>query len=407
MSFFSSHPKFSQDIQTENLVKQPNNQPKEPMMNYSHYQNNNVRVFGKEITNLVRVESSENNQNDDPNLPTSKFNKYNPEVQKPLRNNSTKLKIRAPFMPDTSDISIYSNTTIDYHNLNDFRLQESLTSLASLDENEIKEAPMEACDIREKGNPQFVSDYAATIFKHLRENEKYIGKPGYMAKQSDINEKMRAILIDWLVDIHVRFKLLDETLFLTINLIDRYLEKCEVPRQKLQLVGVTAMLIASKYEEIYAPEIKDFVYVTDKAYSREEILDMEGKILAALEFKLTTTTSYRFLERYANVHDADERTFMLARYLIELSLIECRMLKYTPSNLAASALYLACKILKRSAWDECLANTTQYTEQDIRPCAKDLCVLLQNAPRMSLQAIRTKFAQDKYMEISKIQLDRN
>jgi G2/mitotic-specific cyclin-B, other len=86
---------------------------------------------------------------------------------------------------------------------------------------------------------------------------------------------MRAILIDWLIEVHLKFKLLPETLFLTINLIDRFLEKAVIQRTKLQLVGVTSMLIASKYEEIYAPEVRDFVYITDKAYSKEEILKME------------------------------------------------------------------------------------------------------------------------------------
>lgn len=84
-----------------------------------------------------------------------------------------------------------------------------------------------------------------------------------MDLQGDVNEKMRAILIDWLVEVHLKFKLVPETLYLTVNLIDRYLEKVEVMRDKLQLVGVTAMLIASKYEEIYAPEVQDFVYITD------------------------------------------------------------------------------------------------------------------------------------------------
>lgn len=83
---------------------------------------------------------------------------------------------------------------------------------------------------------------------------------------------MRAILIDWLIEVHFKFKLLPETLFLTINLIDRYLERVIVNRTKLQLVGVTSMLIASKYEEIYAPEVRDFVYITDNAYTKEEIL---------------------------------------------------------------------------------------------------------------------------------------
>lgn len=109
----------------------------------------------------------------------------------------------------------------------------------------------------------------------LNTEKDHVPQGGYMNKQTDINEKMRAILIDWLIEVHLKFKLLPETLFLTVNMIDRYLEKTVIPRTKLQLIGVTAMLIASKYEEIYAPEVRDFVYITDRAYTKEEILKME------------------------------------------------------------------------------------------------------------------------------------
>ena len=84
---------------------------------------------------------------------------------------------------------------------------------------------------------------------------------------------MRGILVSWLVEVHLKFKLLPETLFLTINLVDRYTEKKQIVRLNYQLLGITSMLIASKYEEIYAPEIRDFVYITDKAYTREQILN--------------------------------------------------------------------------------------------------------------------------------------
>ena len=199
-----------------------------------------------------------------------------------------------------------------------------------------------------------------------------------MSKQSDINEKMRAILIDWLIEVHLKFKLLPETLFLTVNMIDRYLEKQDIPRTKLQLVGVTAMLVASKYEEIYAPEVRDFVYITDKAYTKEEILKMEYAMLTCLDFNVTSPSSYRFLERFAKIINADTPLFNLARYLIELPLIEYRMLKYTPSNLAASALFLAQKLMDRGqpAWNEKLQHHTSYSESSLRPCAKDLCILL-------------------------------
>lgn len=167
-----------------------------------------------------------------------------------------------------------------------------------------------------------------------------------MERQNDINEKMRAILVDWLIEVHLKFKLLPETLFLTVNIIDRYLQKAVIPRTQLQLVGVTSMLIASKYEEIYAPEVRDFVYITDKAYSKQEILKMEYTILSALEFNLTNPSSYRFLERFFKVSESENMAlFNLSRYLIELPLIEYRMLKYNPSNIACSALFLANKIL--------------------------------------------------------------
>ena len=107
------------------------------------------------------------------------------------------------------------------------------------------------------------------------------------------------------------------------------------------------MLIACKYEEIYAPEVKDFVYVTDKAYTREEVLEMEGKVLGSLMFNLTTPSSLRFLDRYSKLTGVDDRTYMMARYIIELAMVDYRMLKFTPSMLACGALYLACKIYKK------------------------------------------------------------
>jgi cyclin B len=194
-----------------------------------------------------------------------------------------------------------------------------------------------------------------------------------MEKQDDINEKMRAILIDWLVEVHLKFKLVPESLYLTVNLIDRYLEKEQVNRQKLQLVGVTAMLIACKYEEIYPPIVKDFVYITDNAYTKEEILSQERKMLQTLDFDIQITSSFRFLERYSKVAKTDMVIFNLSRYLIELAIVNYKMLKYTNSNIASSALYLSLKMTKnQQPWSESLTKHTHYKESQIRQCAKDL-----------------------------------
>ena len=130
---------------------------------------------------------------------------------------------------------------------------------------------------------QQVAEYIPGIVHHLFTTEEIdLPSASYMSRQVDVNEKMRGILVDWIIEVHLKFKLLPETLFLTVSLIDRYLEFTQIMRTKLQLVAVSAMLIASKYEEIYAPEVRDFVFITDNAYTREEILQMEMSILTTL-----------------------------------------------------------------------------------------------------------------------------
>ena len=104
---------------------------------------------------------------------------------------------------------------------------------------------------------------------------------------------------------------------------------------------------------------------------------MEGKILSYLNFDLTVPSSYRFLERYSQIFNLDERQFVLCNYLLELALVDYKSLRYSPSNIACSAIYLSNKIYKRSeCWNDILVIHAKYSENDVRPCAKDLCLLL-------------------------------
>ena len=267
---------------------------------------------------------------------------------------------------------------------------------------------LSSVDLEAQNNPQECAEYAHCVSKHMRETESvHLTRGEYMKTQPDINDRMRAILLDWLVEVHLKFKLLPETMFLTTNIIDRFLEVSPMERQKLQLIGVTAMLIASKYEEIYAPEVRDFVYITDRAYTKEEILEMEFKVLQILDFNLNVPSSYRFLERYCKLIRGDDLTFFLTRYLLELAIIDYKMLKYSPSQLTAGGLYLAVKILKRSVnWAEpTIIEEMKYTEHELRSSARDLCLLLQNAEKSSLQAVRKKFSTAHYKEVSKIKIE--
>ena len=132
--------------------------------------------------------------------------------------------------------------------------------------------PADNIDERDADDPLCATDYVQDMYQHFRGKEADTSvRPTFMENQPHINERMRSILIDWLVEVHLKFKLVPETLYLTTNLIDRYLERQEVSRPKLQLVGVTSLLIASKYEEIYPPELRDLVYICDRAYTRSEV----------------------------------------------------------------------------------------------------------------------------------------
>ena len=149
------------------------------------------------------------------------------------------------------------------------------------------------------------------------------------------------------------------------------------------------MLIATKYEEIYAPEVKDFVYIADNAYTSEQILSMEYNILKTLNFDVTTPSSLWFVDFLCKYCHSDSVVRYFATYIVELSLVEYKLLKYNPSLLAASAIYLSNKILKKSIGSSHWGGTTleeytHYNEQEIKVCTKDLCLLLQGAQKCSL-----------------------
>ena len=227
-----------------------------------------------------------------------------------------------------------------------------------------------------------------------------------MSHQADINPKMRSILIDWLVDVHAKFKLMPETLYLTVNLVDRYLERKVTVRSRLQLVGVTAMLLASKYEEIYAPEVRDFTYITDNAYTRQQILAQETAMLAALKFKVTVPTAYVFTRRFlkaARLHE-DRTAINLAHYLVERQLQEYSMLKYMPSVVAAAAVNITARTLSGNAdaWDATLVHYTGYKQADIEACIREFETNLETPS--SLRAVEKKYSSKKFFEASKIRI---
>lgn len=257
-------------------------------------------------------------------------------------------------------------------------------------------------DANDKDNPQLVSEYVNDIYDYMRTLErKYPVRSNYLDGQ-EVTGKMRAILIDWLCQVHHRFNLLQETLYLTVALIDRFLQVTTVTRKKLQLVGVTAMLIASKYEEMYAPEVADFVYITDNAYTKKEILEMEQTILRALNFSFGRPLCLHFLRRNSKAGQVDASKHTLAKYLMELTITEYDMVHHQPSHIAAAALCLSMKLLDGSKWTETLTHYSAYSEKEMLPLMCKLSSLVIKAENSKLTAVRTKYSSSKFMKISTI-----
>lgn len=253
-------------------------------------------------------------------------------------------------------------------------------------------------------NANEVPDYAADIHAYIREMEiKCKPKSGYMKKQPDITNNMRAILVDWLVEVGEEYKLQNETLYLAVNYIDRFLSSMSVLRGKLQLVGTAAMLLASKFEEIYPPEVAEFVYITDDTYTKKQVLKMEHLVLKVLSFDLAAPTIQQFFTQYFMHQHVSPKVESLCMYLGELSLIDADpFLKYLPSVLASAAFILANYTLSCVPWTEPLVQLTGYTFQDLKPCIVDLHRTFIGAATHQQQSVREKYKSAKYHAVSLI-----
>ncbi|KAB5553290.1 hypothetical protein DKX38_010601 [Salix brachista] len=291
-------------------------------------------------------------------------------------------------------------------------------------------------------DPQLCSLYAPRIYNNIRVKE-LDQRPSvdYMEKlQRDISPSMRGILIDWLVEVSEEYTLVPDTLYLTVNLIDRFLSQTYIEKQRLQLLGVTCMLIASKYEEIIPPRVEGFCFITDNTYTRGEepllgmpvcqknmldssletefkwrvliykasntilwqVLKMESQVLNFLYFQLSVPTTKTFLRRFIHAAQASckvpcvELEF-LANYLAELTLVEYSFLKFLPSLIAASAVFLARWTLNQSdhPWNSTLEHYSRYTASELKTTVLALENLQLNTNGCCLNAIRDKYRQQK------------
>ena len=251
----------------------------------------------------------------------------------------------------------------------------------------------------------FVGEYLDEIYSNLLSDEKlmkFSPMIGYMERQSDINEQMRAILIDWLVEVHYRFRLKSETLFQTVWIIDTYLSLVEITRAKLQLLGIASLLIACKSQEIYYPQLNEFIDITDGAYAKNELIDMEKKVLKILDFNIVAPTANDFYNIITKAFCFDQKQFYLGKYFLESSLIDYRMIKYSSSVIGVSCAYIVMKFFGIDNYKILYKNEVvkeNCPQKVIKEAARDICFLVKNLSQSTLKAVKDKYSLNHFLNV--------
>ena len=257
-------------------------------------------------------------------------------------------------------------------------------------------------------NIAFVGEYLEEIYMNLllEESDSTIKpKMGYMNNQPEINEIMRAILIDWIIDVHLRFRLRQETLFMTIWLIDTYLSFAFVQREKLQLLGIACLLISCKSHEIYYPQHNKLIDMTDNAYTNEEMLVMENEILKKLNFFVVCPNPIDFYNILSKMFNFEKKQYYLGNYFIESALVNYQILKYSPSVIASSCAYLVMKYYRINGYQKLYNNfiiKEQYPEDVIKDAAKEIYTLVEILSRSRFKSVKKKFSLTQFENVSEV-----
>ncbi|GMH17807.1 hypothetical protein Nepgr_019648 [Nepenthes gracilis] len=260
-------------------------------------------------------------------------------------------------------------------------------------------------------DPQMCPAYVGDIYNYLHSMEVQAKRrplTNYIERiQKDINANMRGVLVDWLVEVAEEYKLVPDTLYLAISYIDRYLSVNSINRRRLQLLGVSCMLIASKYEEITPPHVHEFCYITDNTYRKEEVVKMESDVLNLLKFEMGNPTVKSFLRLFIGLEQERSKSpslqlEFLGNYLAELSLLDYGCIKFLPSLIAASVIFVAKFIFnsKKHPWNSTLQHYSRYKASELKECVLIIHDLQLSRKGGPLVAVRDKYKQHKFKCVS-------
>lgn len=232
-----------------------------------------------------------------------------------------------------------------------------------------------------------LDEYEAEVYETMRENERRtLPRAEYMNKQRDINDKMRRLLVVWMVEVVQWFDMHDETLFLAVNYVDRFLSARAVNRSSLQLLGTAALMLASKYEEISPPSSAEFASMIHETTRCRTVNIMETKLAVALHFEICASTALAFLRHLMSKDDlgrASRAVQTLAVTICELGLLEYSMLEFAPSMVACASWCLAKREHGMPPWGTNLKYYTHYSLEQLEPCIERLAANRQSVDKAS------------------------
>jgi len=406
---------------------QNQNQNAKNIKNQNNKKRRNKRKFGEDLTNQQR-QNQNNNKIKRRNSNNNGFNFVKPPINehetKPILKIITKNQEKHDDEQEKEEeeeggenkFARKLNMDQDSENERD-SLNTSFTEIIDLQE-------LAPWDYNDTNNDLFVTDYVNDIMSNLRDDE-IINRGGciiennidFMSQQKDVNARMRTVLVDWLVEVHRKFKLLPNTYFLGINLLDRYLTKKQLHRRKLQLCGCTCLWIASKYHEIYAPEMDDFVYISDNAFNDQELMRMEIDILKTLSFTLTVPTVLNYAQRYTKISSyylKKEKEIKiisdLIMYCIEHCIMSYDLCRLLPSLIGAASFVYSCLSTKvfsiQTFENDNIDKVIGYSFNELIPIMTKIDLIVRNAKRSKHKAVYKKYCNQKFSNIGKLNFDK-
>jgi cyclin B len=258
----------------------------------------------------------------------------------------------------------------------------------------------------ESSNLNNLSEYYDEIYLNLLLDEHYdknLIKIDYMNQQNDINDKMRAILVDWIIEVHYRYRFKRKTLLQTIMIIDLYLSKKPISKINFQLLGIASLFISCKENEMYYPGAKEFINMTNNAYTKRELLSMEAYVLNVLNFQILSSSADEFYNILSKCFDFNKEQKLLGEYFMDSSLIIYSMLKYRPSIIAMACAYIVMKFYGIKKYKDLYSSNIlmkDSQEKEIKECARELCFLVKNLSNSSLKATKEKYSSEKFGKVA-------